>query len=267
MKYSFGIVLLFLLVKTATVSCKKSTTRYPVQVIGHAAAGLDLDRTPFPGNTLEAIYYAKSLGIKHLELDVQLTKDNRFVLYHADVLDLHTNSTGCVHYKTLEEIKAIHHIGHQNIAIPELLEVDFSGFNTVYLDLRDYKPCEDFQLHNLELMLEQFNLFRSMHDQLRIVVVAKRTQFLNAFRTNGFEVCFEAHSFEALLSADENHDYPSYIIRNRQISKEQVSIMRAKNKEIIIFDIKSRAGNISAMQKGPDYVMTDAISSALVLSE
>jgi len=248
-------------------SCSKSNTRYNVEVVGHAAGGLDLDRAPFPGNTIPSILYAKDLGIKHVELDIQLNAENRWVLFHADYLEEKTNASGCINQKTTQEIRNIRYIGHPNIEIPFLIDLDLSDFQTVFLDLRDYQPCNNFQYHQAEDMLTELLIFKALHSQLHIVIVAKRPQFLNYFRQNGFDVCFEANTFEDLLLKNANFDYNYYIIRNQKVTSDNVAQIRALNKQILLFDVKSRAGNIDAMEKNPNFVVTDAIASALLLKE
>ena len=42
---------IFILIISFLSGCKDADERYHVGVIGHAAAGLDVDRVPYPGNT------------------------------------------------------------------------------------------------------------------------------------------------------------------------------------------------------------------------
>lgn len=249
------------------LSCTKSNSRYNVEVVGHAAAGLDVDRVPFPGNTIPAIHYAKNLGVKHIEIDIQLSSDQRWVLFHADYLQEKTNAFGCIHQKHTDEIREIRYIGYPNIEIPFLSDLDVSDFQTVFLDLRDYQACNDFLYHPAENMLNDLLIFKAKHPDLQIVIVGKRPEFLNYFKENGFNVCFESSTFGDLVLKNDNFGYDYYMIRNHSISANEVLQIRALNKQILLFDVKSRAGNISAMKKKPNFVVSDAVASALILSE
>ena len=62
----------------------------------------------YPENTLEAFRAAAKIkGIKGIELDVQLTKDNELVVIHDETVDRTTNGTGKVCDYTLQELKEL----------------------------------------------------------------------------------------------------------------------------------------------------------------
>ena len=58
-----------------------------------------------PENTLASIRKAIDMGVKCIEIDVQLTKDKKVVVIHDYTLDRTTNGKGWIKEKTLEEIK------------------------------------------------------------------------------------------------------------------------------------------------------------------
>lgn len=58
----------------------------------------------FPENTMVAFEGAAMIGVDMLEIDFQLTSDNRLVTMHDDTVDRTTNGTGAVIDMTLEEI-------------------------------------------------------------------------------------------------------------------------------------------------------------------
>lgn len=88
-----------------------------------------------PGNTLPAFEQAVDLGADVLELDVQLSADDRVVVFHDDIVDRATDGAGRVRDLTLEELKQLD-AGHawtgedggtpyrgQGVRIPTLAEV------------------------------------------------------------------------------------------------------------------------------------------------
>jgi glycerophosphoryl diester phosphodiesterase len=58
-----------------------------------------------PENTLASIRKAVDMGVKCIEIDVQLTIDKEVVVIHDYTLDRTTNGKGWIKEKTLEEIK------------------------------------------------------------------------------------------------------------------------------------------------------------------
>ena len=61
----------------------------------------------YPENSRDAILSCIALGADIVELDVQMTKDGRFVLLHDDKLDRTTTGKGKVSEHTLAEVKQL----------------------------------------------------------------------------------------------------------------------------------------------------------------
>ena len=61
----------------------------------------------FIDNTLPSIAAAFNLGADVVEVDVKLTKDRQFVLFHDNTLECRTNGTGWVGEHTLAELKVL----------------------------------------------------------------------------------------------------------------------------------------------------------------
>jgi glycerophosphoryl diester phosphodiesterase len=80
-----------------------------------------------PENTLPAFELAVSQKADGVELDVQLTKDNKMVVFHDETLERVTNGTGFIKDYTLEEIKKLNcknkFSSVENIKVPTLDEV------------------------------------------------------------------------------------------------------------------------------------------------
>lgn len=60
-----------------------------------------------PENTLAAFDLALRLGARHLELDVESTRDDRIVVIHDDTVDRTTSGSGPVTSHTLAELRAL----------------------------------------------------------------------------------------------------------------------------------------------------------------
>lgn len=60
-----------------------------------------------PENTFAAYDKALAMGVNHIELDVQLTRDGHIVVIHDDTVDRTTNGQGSVEDFTLSELRAL----------------------------------------------------------------------------------------------------------------------------------------------------------------
>jgi glycerophosphoryl diester phosphodiesterase len=258
------ICLFFLLIFSG---CQHSNERYDVGVIGHAASGLDVDRAPYPGNTQEAIDYARSLGAKHIEIDIQLSSDKQWVLFHNDFMDFHTAINGCINLFTANYLKTVAYHGYPNIKIKLLNDVNVSGFETVYLDVRHYFPCENFTHIDTAFLYNGIDAFVAENPEIQILLITNKLSLLPFYHSKGLEVCFEAVNFSQVLQIHELFPYANFVLRNKNTSAEEVSQIRSLGVAVILYDVKSYEGNIDAMRKNPNFVMTDAVASALILSQ
>lgn len=66
------------------------------------------DAGRFPENTLPAIESALRTGIRHIEIDIQLTADGVPVLFHDDALKRMTGSTGRITRTDRQQLQALH---------------------------------------------------------------------------------------------------------------------------------------------------------------
>jgi glycerophosphoryl diester phosphodiesterase len=247
--------------------CRKEETFPHVEVVGHAATGLHMERLPFPGNTQEAINFAAALGLKHIEVDLQLTADGHWVLFHGDFLTDKTNFSGCVSQYTADEIKNIRYHGFPNVKIPFLHETDFSAFNYVFFDIKHFNACNNYSLLDTALMHKEILHMVEKFPEQKFVVVCRHEPVLTHFRNLGLEVCHEVFNYQSLKNSIALNNFDFFAIRNAQITREQVAESKNLGLRIKIFGVRSKAGNRDAMRKSPNFVMSDAVVSALHLTK
>ena len=60
-----------------------------------------------PENTLQSYEYAFAFGVPLIEVDIQQTKDGKFVALHDDTVDRTTNGTGSITTLTFDEVRAL----------------------------------------------------------------------------------------------------------------------------------------------------------------
>ena len=60
-----------------------------------------------PENTIQSYEYAFAFGVELIEVDIQQTKDGKFVALHDDTVDRTTNGTGSITTLTFDEVRAL----------------------------------------------------------------------------------------------------------------------------------------------------------------
>ena len=126
-----------------------------------------------PENTLEAIHTAADMGVKWVELDVKLTKDQVPVIFHDDTLERTTNGHGPVAEITYEDLKQLdagswftESFGGCGVptleqAVDVLLEYDM-GLNL------EIKPCPGREVETAEAALDILSQIWDDHRKLLI---------------------------------------------------------------------------------------------------
>lgn len=95
-----------------------------------------------PENTKASFKKALDLGAKHFEFDIQITSDNKYVVFHDYTLERTSNGKGLLSNKTLSELK--------NLYIGSWYSDEFFGEKIMTLqELIDFLPSDSFL--NIEL--------------------------------------------------------------------------------------------------------------------
>ena len=134
-----GIVLL--------CSCSKKDANSSVLLLSHAGDGLSMPNAPYPANSTAAVNYALEMGADGVEVDIQLSKDGQWILFHDVYLDGKTTRKGCVAEYSSDEIVQTFFQAFPNRHIDLLKDLEV-GTKTLVLDIRHYEPCSN-TIHTL----------------------------------------------------------------------------------------------------------------------
>lgn len=108
-------------------------------LIAHRGGSLEA-----PENTMSAFRHAVEIGMRFVELDVQMTRDGELVVIHDETLDRTTNGSGPVRDYTLEEIRRFdagsafdaRYAGEQVPTLREVLELCVEAGVGVVIELK-----------------------------------------------------------------------------------------------------------------------------------
>lgn len=246
----------------ALMGCAKQTDSPKITVIGHAAFGLDVPFNPYPANSQSALDLLRMVGGEAVELDVQLSADNVLFCYHDSQLDTRTNLAGCIAEKTVQELHNVSYSGYVNQFVSKLNEMNFSGLTTMFLDIRHFNPCSQSYIAK-ERWLEPLQSFSLAQPQMNLFCVTNWSELAWYLHENGFQVALEVYGMAQILTAANQTPFPVILCKNKDVTAEVIQTVHELGKKVVIFDVRSAAGNKEAMSKHPDMILTDAVEHAL----
>lgn len=118
----------------------------------------------FPENTMESFYAAVRRRADGIELDVQLTRDDKLVVIHDHTLDRTTTGSGLVRRHTLQELRQFRadrgsSSRYSRARIPTLREVFHAIAETPLHFIIELKNFLSDQPHLEELVIEQIRRY------------------------------------------------------------------------------------------------------------
>ena len=138
-------------------------------------------------NTMEAFENAINIGFKTLETDIQVTNDNKLVVFHDLTLNRLTNTKGMVKDKTWNELKKIKILGKCNIP---LLSDIFDKWPKIKINI---DPKNDECIDCLINFIKEYNCFE------KICIGSFSGKRLEKLRQKfGPKLCTSAGPFEVL---------------------------------------------------------------------
>ncbi|MFT5777822.1 MAG: glycerophosphoryl diester phosphodiesterase [Crocinitomicaceae bacterium] len=259
-----GSIVLFL----TLFSCQKKEDFANIDVIGHGGNGLQNPNTLFHDNSLQSIEIALATeGCNGIEVDVQLSSDHTLWLYHDEQLAAETDGEGCLAGKNDAYLAAVvYSTIHKEklIQLAELPESSLSG-KKLYLDVRHMNACNGNEV-NMSAYISAINSFRAANPtMLDLIICTGSVSWMSAFKTAGYTVMAQSISMDHYAQITTSFPQLDGIVSaNGDISKEDVSLIHADGRKVVIFDIRAAKATRRAFNKLPDALMTDNIRNALI---
>lgn len=258
------ISLLILLV--SFTSCEKKRNSFSeIEVLGHAAMGLDMANSIYHDNSKEAIDFALNMpGSNGIEIDVQMDADGELWLFHDEVLDKETNGFGCIAEKTTNEMDKLQYSSIHKEKIARLDVVNFEEFptKTIFLDIRNFVSCSNSYVDVSKLIqgLKKLNLDSLANCKL----IIPSASWLGYFE-NDFQVYLGSDDIALCQQELQNHPQTKgIVIRSQSISYSQIFELIAQNYEIYLFEMRSPKGIKEGFLKNPTGIITDDLRTGII---
>lgn len=250
------------------VACSKSKSYDGIEILGHAATGLENISSPFHDNTKEGVEYALSMeGCDGIEIDVQLSADGELWLYHNSKLELETNSMGCISNLSYQVLKNTHYtsIGKEKLVRLRDLDTTYFKGKNVLLDIRHYNECAN-QFVNQHVVINHLDEIGFTHpSSFQVRCLLGNPDWINDFQVAGLAILYSIYSLEEFNLYQSNYpDLEGFVVKNNDFSESEITEIKAKNKKVYIFEIRSPKGIRSALKKFPTGLITDDLRATLI---
>lgn len=245
-------------------SCKKHKDLYPDTMIGgHACAGLHISSSNYHDNSLEAYKYARSFEkVVMVEVDAQLSLDGTLWLFHDPELDEESTGSGIISQKEDAYLSGLNYKSLEKEQLIRLsdLPADLKGVRLII----DLKESDGVELIDSTKLMDALKGVKQYFYNGELGLVTNTRRFVSTIKDIGFRIYYNA------LDASQFNSFPTVslsngaIFRNSDITVSDVNSVRSLGKEVIIYDVRSAKGIKSALEKAPDYLLTDDIKATFI---
>ncbi|MFC2176698.1 glycerophosphodiester phosphodiesterase [Bacteroidota bacterium] len=203
-------------------------------------------------NSLEAFKAAIDSDINGSEMDIQMTKDSVFVVFHNAFISQSEDCQKLIFELTLEQLKAC---ADKPIAVLEdVLNLNWKNGAVLSFDLK--YPPKDPDLQNT--LCQKLRAVQNAHPNLEILVESNVMEVLTNLKTwdvsNVFYYCTQPNTD---IETSAKHKFDGISIRNELITSEQAKAAHVLGLRVMIWGTRYPSHHREAVLKSPDIVQTD----------
>ncbi|QRG87204.1 glycerophosphodiester phosphodiesterase [Bulleidia sp. zg-1006] len=217
------------------------------------------DSASYVENSLEALISASKKGADFVEMDVLMTKDKQFVVFHDRTLKRMANLNQKVSELTLEQLQrlTIRNEAGQTSRIPSLkeyIETSNALNQALFLEL---KPEKNKVHEYMQAFIKQYQALKPLEKNrlisLNLVALMEAKKEIPSIQT-GYIIPFQLGSLE---------DYPVDFYVVEEFSYNYLFALSAKKqkKQIFVWTINKEKQMKELLFKGVDGILTDDIST------
>lgn len=279
---SFKIVFTSLLL-ILLVSCKKANINNInnlngnlIYVVGHGGIGFQSVYNQLPENSMLSINKAVDVyGADGVEVDVQLSKDLKLVLYHDDRLETSTDGYGFVYEYDVSELRQFkysrdmyvnlfidEHIG----TLEEVLQKFYKLQNKpqLHLDLRSwlydaslYNSVDFFDVYTSKII----NILSEYQYEQYTYITSGDINLLKEFsdKSTHLKLMIETSQVNWAVEKIKEYNWYGFVAYNHKVSKQDIDYAHSKGVRVALFGVKSQSSQVDAVNKHPDFIITDNI--------
>ena len=238
-------------------------------VVGHRGAAGEA-----PENTIAGCRHAIERGVRHIEIDIQLSKDNKLVVVHDGTLKRTTGKSGRINSRTARQLATM---DARQFGPPWPRKTD-CGIPTLEQLLRRTPKLQSYQLEvksgprkDMQYIAEQLaTMFPNKSAAKRIIVTSFNTHLLETLRSIAPHIRIGLVSYETNVGMVADALKPDYLCLHTELALAQssVSLIRRMRRHGVHISVwtANEPDMIRALYKlNVDSVITDYPSMAIPL--
>ncbi|MDQ3192771.1 MAG: glycerophosphodiester phosphodiesterase [Bacteroidota bacterium] len=279
MNFNTDILFISIIIVNTLSGCSKSDSKIvnlnngKIGIVGHGGNGFQSELNHLPHNSFGSIIKAiEGNQADGVELDVQMSKDEQLILYHDRTLQSMTNCHDCISNNVSSDILKCKYknnfstnvLEDENVIDLELVIERLSARKIkpiLFLDIKMFNKCDnDFK--NRMLFAKNISEIILKHNAKKwIKVQSTSIDFLNILQQSNTEIhlILEGGNGKETIEMAKSKNFYGIVSSNNSISYEEVKQAHSVGLNVILFNVKTRAGTIEAINKHPDFIITDNI--------
>lgn len=234
-----------------------------ISPFGHAGMGIS---SQYPFNSFESISNALNIGAEGVEIDIQMTKDSVLVLFHDRTLQEQTDLEGLIYDQNWDDLKEA---TYKNPLFAEYKIVSLDQLFEHLKKVKDYQFFLDFKLYQpdnsdsyvstyINAVIKTIEKHQLENNVLLSFFQQKYLEKLKLVRPN-YKLVIN-NSFEnGILLADDLNAY-GIILNNDNVTKSQIEQAHEEGIRVYLFGAYSKNDNLDAIEKHPDFILTDKVN-------
>lgn len=205
-------------------------------------------------NTMESFQAAEKKGFKHLEIDINFTKDFQPVILHDNLLDKQSDTSGSINDFSLSDIGSINLKGGYKIpSLVSFFQKFGNSFETVFIDLKE--PCPDSGLINFAEILKKQNSL------VTIITTCINPKVIRSLKSMDPNLILGADnsnvSFEENVDECMKQGYKHVLVSFSQLDKNLCFIAHANGIKIYAYTPNTQQDILKTLKFGIDGIITD----------
>jgi glycerophosphoryl diester phosphodiesterase len=250
------------------LGCTKEYQDNNVVVLGHGGMGIN---SFYPWNSYESIFKSLNLDSDGTEMDVRMTKDSVFVLYHSEALESETDLVGNIRDLTWEEIKnakyGYPYLVNYNVAKLENVFKVMEGRSDKILDL-EIKPYlgteheKHFRTFNANLL----KLIDKYDVADHLIIEFNQEMHLRLFKESNTTISVVVfNTYEKAMAWADLYSCDGIVLSLDKLDKTKIAEIHAAGIKVISFNVRSYSENRKALDLGIDIIQTDNLEYLISL--
>ena len=240
------------------------------KILGHGGMGI---AHTLPINTFESILKCLNMGAEGVEIDIQLSKDSVWIIFHDSDMSPATNLSGSIFNNNWQQIKGAYYMNPLYAQYPvihadELFHSIVNKENYIFsLDLKNYQMNPDSNYTDLlalkytEWVIKQDIVFNSYLTSSDLNLLMKVKSLNPDIETFIYSSDFQKSKQEALVQ-----NFEGISIHINSLNQDLVKEAHQSGLKIAAFGINSGQSNIDAIEYGVDYIETDQLQHILQIT-